>query len=107
MFIVFIFIIKKIIVNTIDLNTRVSQKPEVITSEIDGETVMMNIGTGRYIGLNSVGSRIWQLLEQPSTTREIIEVLSDEYHVSEEMCRKDVLEYIQELYESKLITLIP
>ncbi len=91
----------------IDVHTRIRRKPEIITTEIDGEIVMMNMETGHYIALNAVGSRIWQLLEQPLTTMELITVLSDEYNVSEEMCRQDVLEYLYALYHSKLINLTP
>lgn len=37
--------------------------PDVIWREVDGEVVLLNVGTGQYFGLDPVGSQLWILLQ--------------------------------------------
>lgn len=43
-----------------NLNPRIARSVEVLTSEVDGEIVMMSIEEGTYSGLDAIGSAIWQ-----------------------------------------------
>lgn len=81
----------------------IKRNKEVFASEIDEEVVMMNVDTGRYYGMDTVGSRIWELVAEEIQVKDVIETLMEEYDVSEEQCKKDVLEFLNELYENKLI----
>jgi hypothetical protein len=75
----------------------------LIQAEIDGETVMMDADSGDYYGLDSVASRIWQLLETPITTAELIEQILQEYEVTPEQCQQDVNEFLTQLHKNKMI----
>ena len=57
-------------------NSMLQSNPEIIDSEIDDETVMMNIDTGAYFGLDSIASTIWQKLEEPLEYAALIDQLS-------------------------------
>jgi hypothetical protein len=81
----------------------IKRNKEVFASEIDEEVVMMNVDTGRYYGMDTVGSRIWELVAEEIQVKDVIETLMEEYDVSEEQCKSDVLEFLNELYENKLI----
>ncbi|MEM2842199.1 MAG: PqqD family protein [Thermoproteota archaeon] len=67
------------------------------------ETVIVNIDTGFYYTLNEVGTRIWQLLERGRSIKEIVRIVLEEYAVDEDKARKDVLEFINDLYKEGLV----
>ena len=81
----------------------IKRNKEIFASEIDDEVVMMNVDTGKYYGMDTVGSRIWELIAEEIQVREVINKLMEEYDVGEEQCEKDVLEFLNELYENKLV----
>jgi hypothetical protein len=92
--------------STIALDTVVSQVEEIITSDIGGETVMMSLENSAYYGMDTVGSRIWQLIAQPMTVSNLCDVLQTEFEVEQETCRQDVLELLTNLYQANLIHVI-
>jgi len=87
----------------IDQETYVKRNSDVFANEIDGEAVMMNIQTGKYYGLDEVGSRIWELMEHKIQVKKIIEQLQKEYDVSEEQCKTDVINLLNDLKSNQLI----
>jgi len=88
---------------TMDLQTTVVRDEDIIFSDMDDETVMMSMEKGEYYGINPVGRRIWELLETPVKVAGICETLSDEYNVSPEQCRKEVLVFLAQLSEKDII----
>ncbi len=91
---------KKVISN----NTVICQNKNLNTADIDEEKVMMDINKGRYYGLNSVGTRIWELIENPKSIDELVRNLLDEYEVEPEVCRDSVMTFINKLYEEDMIS---
>ena len=87
----------------ISIDSEVKRNNEVFTSEIDEEVVMMNVDTGRYFGMDDVGSRIWKLLKERIRVKEIVNTLLKEYDVSEEECTNDVIEFLNELKNNNLL----
>jgi hypothetical protein len=88
---------------TMDLQTTVARNEDIIFSNMDDETVMMSIEKGEYYGINPVGRRIWELLETPVTVAGICEVLGNEYNVSPEQCRNEVLAFLTQMSEKDII----
>ncbi len=84
-------------------DTIVSHAAGLVASDLDEKKVMMNIESGKYFGLDSIGSRIWDLTEKPHTVRELVSELLKEYDVEENTCRQDVLVFINKLYDQGLI----
>lgn len=77
---------------------------EAISTPIsDRELALMSIEQGKYYGLNEVSSRIWELLEQPASVREICERLQAEYAVDEVTCREQVQEFMAALKKRDLV----
>jgi len=88
---------------TIQENPFYRRNPDLIFSDMDGETVMMSIQNGEYYGLDEVGSRIWQLLENPESAETLTQKLIEEYEVPQETCLSDVMEFLNILAEKQLI----
>lgn len=89
--------------NAINEYTEVTQATDIVAAGMDGETMMMRIESGKYYGLGSVGSRIWELISEPRPVAQIIDSLVAEYDVGPEQCRVDTLEFLNRLYEERLI----
>lgn len=90
---------------TLSLNTTIYRNPESVFSDIDGDVVMMDIKSGHYLGLNTVASQIWYLLEQPLTVSVLIERLSEQFEAPHEQIENDVQIFIQDLVAQQLIIL--
>jgi hypothetical protein len=82
------------------------RNPDLVAAEMDGDLVMMSIESGEYFGLGGVGSRIWSLMEQPTTEPEIVKALCADYDVDETTCSKNVRDFIDELLKWKLISIV-
>lgn len=80
-----------------------SRNKEIIDGSIDDSQVMMHIEKGKYYGLNPVGKRIWELTEKRVSEDEIISTLLSEYDVSEELCRKEVVNFLEKAVESDIL----
>ena len=74
-----------------------------VTAKVDDEVVMMSMQQGEYYGLDSIGSRIWELFAKPNSVENIIETLMQEYDVDRKTCEKDVQEFIQKLVDKGLL----
>lgn len=72
-------------------------------SRLDDELVLLDEKTGRYFGLNPVGSRIFQLLKNLGEQEEVVAALHVEYDAPEERLRADVAAFIDTLSRRGLI----
>ena len=78
--------------------------PEVLSSKIDEEVILMSVEAGFYFRLGLVGSRIWELISiQPASVNELITMLMEEYEVEEATCREEVQQFIDDMSRRKLI----
>jgi hypothetical protein len=89
----------------VNLEDTVTVSENVVFREVDGETVLLDLGSGVYFGLNATGTRIWQLLKQGSL-RTILDLLKQEYDMPSEALKGDVLQLVQRLYEKNLVSII-
>jgi RNA polymerase-interacting CarD/CdnL/TRCF family regulator len=76
---------------------------EIIDGALDDNLVMMHIGKGKYFGLNPVGKRIWEILEQPKRFEEITDILQAEFEVTPEQCKTDVQEFLDKMEKTDII----
>ena len=67
------------------------------------EVVMMSINAGCYYGLNSVGSRIWQLLESPQSLSQLCHQILDEFDVDAPTCEAEVRRFVAELLNNGIL----
>ena len=90
---------------TIEMTSVVSRSEEQVCAEVDGEVVMMSVERGNYYGLDAVGSRIWELIETPSTVAALCDRLVAEYAVERGQCETDVLHFLQQMSDQGLVKL--
>lgn len=83
----------------------VAQNKEIDVSDLNGEKVMMNIDKGEYFSLNSLGSRVWELIDTPRKINDVVNNLLEEYEVSEEECRDNVMKFFNTLNHVNLISI--
>ncbi|MGL5207467.1 MAG: lasso peptide biosynthesis PqqD family chaperone [Acidaminococcaceae bacterium] len=89
----------------IKLNSVVARKKEMVAADMDGETVMLSIATGKYYNLGKTGGVIWGLLEQPIAVKDVIEQLVEKYAVSHQRCQEDVLTFLNQIQTEGLISI--
>lgn len=89
----------------LDISTTaiISTAPEQIASELGGEAVILNLATGMYYGLNEVGARVWELIQQPCTFDSIFHTLLTEYDVDPDLCKQDLTKILVEMKEAHLV----
>ncbi len=84
-------------------NTLLRRREGMMTADMNGTTVMMDIATGKYYNLGEVGGRIWELLEEPASVAELIARLTTEYDVTPAQCRADIEPFLAKLLERGLL----
>jgi hypothetical protein len=87
----------------ITLNSKISVPENVLFQDLSGEMVLLELESGKYYGLNEVGTRLFTLLSEKHSVQEAYQVLLEEYDVAPEHLEKDVLGMVRKLAEQKLI----
>lgn len=86
-----------------DLDTRLSIPPQVMSRLVGDETVLLDLESGTYFGLDGVGKRIWESIDKGLTPRETAAVIVSEYEVDEATAQADVIEFVADLVERGLL----
>jgi|SRR5437867_3802929 Coenzyme PQQ synthesis protein D (PqqD) len=77
---------------------------DVVSRVLEGEAVILGLGTETYFGLDPVGTRVWELIEGRASAQEILARLLEEYDVEPQQCERDLLRLLHELQGQGLIT---
>ena len=80
-----------------------SVSDEVLFQEVSGETVLLDLASESYFGLDEIGTRIWTLLNEDASAGEMIDTLLEEYEVERQTLEADVGELLGNLLEAGLI----
>ena len=72
---------------------------------VGDETVILDLASGTYYGLDPVGARMWQLMTDEQTLAAICDTLLDEYEVTREALEGDILRLTEELLAKGLVSL--
>jgi hypothetical protein len=86
-----------------DFATRVTVPESVLFRDLDGEAVLLETATGRYYGLNEVGTRMWSLLQFHGEIEAAYRDLLAEYQVPTHELRQDLLDFVGLLTSRRLI----
>jgi hypothetical protein len=76
---------------------------DAVFRELEGEAVILDLGSGRYFGLNRVGTRVWTLLDAGLPVDAIVAAISDEYDAEPQRIARDVRTLLDELVARGLI----
>jgi hypothetical protein len=84
-------------------NSIIAAAKEQVSCDLAGEAAILDLKSGQYYGLNSIGARIWSLIQEPHSISEVLHTLVEEYDVDASQCEQDVLALVQKLAASGLI----
>lgn len=79
------------------------RKAGMMTADMAGSTVMMDVETGKYYNLGDVGGSIWEMMDAPLTMDELVEKLTAAYDVAPEQCRCETQAFVDSLVERGLV----
>jgi hypothetical protein len=71
--------------------------------QVGDEAVLLDLKTERYLGLDAVSNRIWQVLTAGGTVQAAYDTLLAEFDVDPERLRKDLEEFVQQLLQFGLV----
>ena len=83
---------------SLSLDTVISRnETSFLTNPVGDEIIILNMETGDYLGLNTVGSAIWEHLQTPQSINSIIEKLMAEFEVDRQTCIAETTEYLEKI----------
>ena len=86
-----------------NLNEAVQVPAGVMSRVVGDETVILDLETGTYFGLDPVGARMWALMSQGKSLSDVVETLLTEFDVTRETVRQDLIQLVATLKEHKLL----
>lgn len=89
---------------TLDQTFEIS--PNVISRDVDGELVLLNLENGLYFGLDPVGYCIWSRLKDGDSLRAAHSELLELYDVSPETLKEDIVALTQSLIDHQLVVAV-
>jgi len=78
-----------------------------VSTELEGEAVILNLADGVYYGLDGVGARVWELLREPRSVAELRDEVVAEFDVDGETAERDLLALLGELAARRLVEVPP
>jgi hypothetical protein len=75
----------------------------VMARQVGDETVILDLASGLYFGLDEVGSRVWDLIGRGNSMSAVYETLIAEYEVPPEALREDLQALVHELCSRGLL----
>jgi len=91
---------------SLTLSTRIVRSPDLVHTTLEQHTIMMSIEAGRYFSLNSSGSRVWHLIEQPAVLADIVSTLEREFDVEPERCHAETMRLVESLLANDLARIV-
>lgn len=88
-----------------NLSDKVAIPTQVMARTVGDETVILDLASGTYFGLDPVGARIWQLMSEGQPLAAICDTLLDEYEVTRETLEGDILRLTEDLRAKGLVSI--
>jgi hypothetical protein len=83
--------------------TRVAVPETVLFRDLDGEAVLLATDSGKYFGLNEVGTRMWSLFRLHGEIEAVCRALLAEYDVAEAQLWEDLERFVEVLAARGLV----
>ncbi len=89
----------------LDVDAVICIEPSNVSCDLADEAIILNIQSGTYFGLNSVGARIWKAVAKPTSIRDICAVICNEYDIEPAQCEQDVKRLVHNMVKNGLVRL--
>jgi len=90
----------------ISFSDRVKIPDDVLISNLQEESVILNLDSERYFGLDDVGTRILSLLTTSTSIEAAYELLLEEYDVDRQALRQDLLTLVEDLAKQGIVEVL-
>jgi hypothetical protein len=88
---------------SLDVPDRLRVHKSVLSRELGGETVLLNLESGVYYGLDAVGTRAWNLLAEDRTLADVGAIMLEEFDVPAEILERDLTALVRDLCDKQLL----
>ena len=85
------------------LDSKLSIPPQVMSRLVGDETVLLDLASGVYFGLDGVGKVIWESVSEGNNLGQAVAIIVAEYDVDEEQAQTDVIEFASDLVTRGLL----
>ncbi len=92
---------------TLSFTERATAPAHVLVRFLDRESVLLNLETEQYFGLDETGTRMWQLVTVSPNIDAAYEELLAEFDVEPELLRSNLTELLGQLVENGLLQVLP
>jgi Coenzyme PQQ synthesis protein D (PqqD) len=76
---------------------------DVTWCDVQGDVVILNLGTGTYFGLEGAGGQMWRELVAHGSIEKTLEVLTKQFDAEPEVLRRDLEALVHQLAEKGLL----
>lgn len=90
----------------IGLDAVVTPSDDAVFRELDGQSVLLNLATGMYFGLDAVGTHVWQLAAADGSLRAVRARLVDQYDADPSTIERDLLALAETLVAKGLWSVV-
>lgn len=77
--------------------------PDVVFRELQGEAIVLHLGTAIYFGLDEVGARAWQLFAERRTLADVCARLAEEFDAPLDRIERDMVPFLERLLAKDLL----
>ena len=88
---------------TINESTTVKQNPNMLTTPMDGEIVMMSVQHGKYYSIGKTGVAIWEEIGDGSSIQDVVNRLCERYEVDADICKRDVITFVEKMAAKEIV----
>jgi len=85
------------------MTDRFKRHPELRLADVEGDGVVLHLGTRRYFSVSESGLALLQALETPRTIPELVEVLLERYEVTPEQAEASVRQFLDTCRTAELL----
>ena len=86
-----------------DSKRSVRVSPSALHREVQGETVLLQLDSGEYFGLDEIATRIWQLIVEKGDLDDLETAMLAEFDVERDVLSRDIQRVVNELAAKRLI----
>lgn len=81
---------------------------DVVSRDVAGEMVLLDLASGLYFGLDPVGSRAWERLSDgPADLVQLADLIEAEFDAPRAVIEQDMALLIEDLLEKQLLKPVP
>lgn len=87
------------------LPNKIKISEDVLIQDLVNESVILNMPTEHYYGLNVVGQYLWQMFSKYDDVEYVYNLALEEFDVKPEVLKSDMSSFIKELSDAGLVSI--